>query len=57
MAYMKVNLAKPILSCGVITNGIPYIVPMVLKKDGSHGITIFIYENSQSGKPNKINND
>ena len=42
MAYMKVNLAKPILSCGVITNGIPYIVPMVLKKDGSWDKNIYL---------------
>ena len=32
MAYMKVNMAKPILSCAVITDGVPYIVPMILKK-------------------------
>ena len=42
MAYMKVNLAKPLLSCGVITNGIPYIVPMVLKKDGSWDNNIYL---------------
>lgn len=42
MAYMKVNLAKPILSCGVITNGIPYIVPMVLNKDGSWDRNIYL---------------
>jgi hypothetical protein len=42
MAYMKVNLAKPILSCGVITNGIPYIVPMVLNKDGSWDKNIYL---------------
>lgn len=42
MAYMKVNLAKPILSCGVITNGIPYIVPMVLKKNGSWDGNIYL---------------
>ncbi len=42
MAYMKVNLAKPILSSGVITNGIPYIVPMVLKKDGSWDNNIYL---------------
>jgi hypothetical protein len=42
MAYMKVNLAKPVLSCGVITNGIPYIVPMVLKRDGSWDNNIYL---------------
>lgn len=42
MAYMKVNLAKPVLSCGVITNGIPYIVPMVLKKNGSWDGNIYL---------------
>ena len=42
MAYMKVNLAKPVLSCGVITEGIPNIVPMVLKNDGSWDRNIYI---------------
>tara|TARA_R110002020_G_C16216335_1_gene767355 strand:+ start:427 stop:1131 length:705 start_codon:yes stop_codon:yes gene_type:complete len=42
MAYMKVNLAKPVLSCGVITEGIPYIVPMVLNKDGSWDNNIYL---------------
>ena len=42
MAYMKVNLAKPVLSCGVITEGIPYIIPMVLKNDGSWDRNIYI---------------
>jgi len=42
MAYMKVNLSKPVLSCGVITEGIPYIVPMVLKKSGSWDGNIYL---------------
>ena len=42
MAYMKVNLAKPVLSCGVITEGIPYIVPMVLNNDGSWDNNIYL---------------
>ena len=42
MAYMKVNLAKPVLSCGVITEGIPYIVPMVLNNNGSWDKNIYI---------------
>ena len=42
MAYMKVNLAKPILSCGIITEGIPYIVPMVLNNSGSWDKNIYI---------------
>ena len=42
MAYMKINLAKPILSCGIITEGYPQIVPMVLKKDGSWDKNIYL---------------
>ena len=42
MAYMKVNLAKPILSCGIITEGIPHIVPMVLNTSGSWDKNIYI---------------
>ena len=42
MAYMKVNLSKPVLSCGVITEGIPYIVPMVLKQSGSWDGNIYL---------------
>jgi len=42
MAYMKVNLSKPILSCGVVTDGIPYIVPMVLNESGSWDKNIYI---------------
>jgi hypothetical protein len=42
MAYMKVNVAKPILSCALITDGIPAITPMVLKKNGSWDKNIYI---------------
>ena len=42
MAYMKVNMAKPILSCGVITNGVPSIVPMLLRKDGSWDGKVYV---------------
>ena len=42
MAYMKINLAKPILSCGIITEGYPHIVPMVLNKSGSWDKNIYI---------------
>jgi len=42
MAYMKVNVAKPILSCALITDGIPCITPMVLKKNGSWDKNIYI---------------
>jgi len=42
MAYMKVNMAKPILSCGIITNGVPSIVPMLLRKDGSWDGKVYI---------------
>jgi hypothetical protein len=42
MAYMKVNLAKPILSCGVITHGVPYLVPMILKNNGSWDNNIYL---------------
>lgn len=31
MEYNKSNLKRPILSCVVITNGIPHIIPMVIK--------------------------
>jgi hypothetical protein len=34
MAYNKINPRRPILSIGVIINGIPQIVPMVLNKQG-----------------------
>lgn len=42
MAYMKVNIAKPILSCALITDGIPAITPMVLKNNGSWDKNIYI---------------
>ena len=42
MAYMKINLAKPVLSCGVITDGVPSIVPMLLKQDGSWDGKIYL---------------
>lgn len=32
--YGKNNLAKPILGCSVISNGIPKLIPMVLNKKG-----------------------
>jgi len=35
-------MAKPVLSCGVITEGIPYIVPMVLNNDGSWDNNIYL---------------
>lgn len=34
MAYNKINPRRPILSIGVIINGIPQLVPMVLNKQG-----------------------
>ena len=42
MAYMKINLAKPILSCGVITEGIPHIVPMLLNRNGDWDGKIYL---------------
>jgi hypothetical protein len=42
MAYMKVNMSKPILSCGLITEGYPQIIPMVLNKNGSWDKNIYI---------------
>jgi hypothetical protein len=33
-AYNKLTMARPIISCGIIINGIPQIVPMVLNKNG-----------------------
>lgn len=33
-AYNKTTLARPILGCGVILDGIPKLIPMVLKKNG-----------------------
>lgn len=34
LAYNKTNLKRPILGVGVIINGIPELVPMVLNKNG-----------------------
>ncbi len=34
MAYNKNNLKRPVIGCGVIINGIPELVPMVLNKKG-----------------------
>ena len=42
MAYMKVNVSKPILSSAVITDGIPFITPMVLKKNGSWDRNVYL---------------
>lgn len=42
MAYMKINVTKPILSVGVISDGIPYISPMVLKNNGSWDGNIYL---------------
>ena len=42
MSYMKLNLKKPILSCGLITDGMPHLTPMYLKKNGSWDGNIYI---------------
>ena len=42
MNYMKLNLKKPVLSCGLITNGMPHLTPMYLKKNGSWDRNIYI---------------
>ena len=42
MNYMKLNLKKPVLSCGLITNGMPHLTPMYLKKSGSWDRNIYI---------------
>lgn len=34
MAYNKNNLKRPVIGCGVIINGIPELIPMVLNKQG-----------------------
>jgi hypothetical protein len=31
-AYSRVNIRRPILGCGIIQDGIPQLIPMVLKK-------------------------
>jgi hypothetical protein len=42
MAYMKLNMKKPILSCLVVTDGIPKIVPMLLKVNGDWDNNIYL---------------
>ena len=42
MSYMKLNLKKPILSCGLITDGMPHLTPMYLKRNGSWDGNIYI---------------
>ena len=42
MNYMKLNLKKPVLSCGLITNGMPHLTPMYLRKNGSWDRNIYI---------------
>lgn len=32
--YNKVNLKRPVIGCGLIRNGIPTLVPMILKENG-----------------------
>lgn len=34
MAYNKNNLKRPVIGCGIIINGIPQLIPMVLDKRG-----------------------
>jgi hypothetical protein len=34
MAYNKLNMKRPIISCAVVENGIPHIIPMVLNQKG-----------------------
>lgn len=33
-AYNKVNLKRPIIGCGLISNGLPVLLPMILDEDG-----------------------
>ena len=42
MRYMRLNLKKPILSCGLITNGMPHLTPMYLKRNGDWDNNIYI---------------
>jgi hypothetical protein len=42
MKYMRLNLKKPILSCGLITNGMPSLTPMYLKRNGDWDNNIYI---------------
>jgi hypothetical protein len=34
MAYNKNNLKRPVIGCGIILNGVPQLIPMVLNKQG-----------------------
>ena len=34
MAYGKNNLSKPILGCGLVIEGFPILIPMVLNSNG-----------------------
>lgn len=34
MAYNKNNLKRPVVGCGVIIDGIPHLIPMILNKRG-----------------------
>ena len=31
-AYSKVNIRRPVLGCGMIINGVPHLIPMILKR-------------------------
>jgi hypothetical protein len=42
MNYMRLNLKKPILSCGLITNGMPSLTPLYLKRNGDWDNNIYI---------------
>jgi hypothetical protein len=42
MKYMRLNLKKPILSCGLITNGMPSLTPLYLKRNGDWDNNIYI---------------
>ncbi|BCV04494.1 MAG: hypothetical protein CM15mV87_280 [Caudoviricetes sp.] len=46
MSYMKLNLKKTqIFSCGLITDGMPHLTPMYLRKMVL-GIITYIYDNN-----------
>ena len=30
--YSKVNIRRPVLGCGMIINGVPQLIPMILKR-------------------------
>ncbi len=34
LGYNKINVRRPIVSVGIIINGVPQIVPMILNKNG-----------------------